>query len=283
MCCIIHREVGKDKIKTEYLEMILKINSDGWGCSYVTDKNKIITRKSMDMSKAIEYIRTLEKRDVEFIFHARYTTLGKTDVLNCHPFEIKDGVMFHNGQIKGTYLRRKFSDSWHFAITIKNYMQNRKWKIPTILEKFKERIGESRFAFLLNDGTIIKHGKWHEYGGIHYSKNNWYFRLSNKSQSSGSTQYSGGYSGYSMYEYMEMDEYSEYDYQKGFSEKSKGQAGIKPPLISEFEKAVSACQRNYITNVHIVNLTTSQLCLLIKDYHKQMLDFFLRESRGHIY
>lgn len=263
MCCIIHRERNTKEIKQEYLEMIMCINSDGWGCSHIENGN-IITKKSMDMNKAIKYIRILESKNIEFIFHARYTTLGKTNLANCHPYNIHNGVMFHNGQIKGNYWSKHFSDSWHFAISITKDLL-RKLPLEKILEKHKDDIGPSRFAFFFKNGKIVKHGVWHEVDGVHYSKVNWKWKLNSTSTGNYTSPYCG-YSGYESYGWENL-----YD--------NEGKTG---EVVSDFhyQNAVNSCKNNMIYKGLLRKLTIHEVCKLIKEYPDVFADFFYRRAKG---
>ena len=266
MCCIIHRKSGDKQIKQEYLEMIISINKDGWGCSYV-DNGKIITKKSMKMNQAINYIRNLEDKDIEFLFHARYTTLGKTNIDNCHPYDVRNGVMFHNGEIKGDYWNKNFSDSWHFAITISKFL-GRKFPLSSILEKFKERIGPSRLAFLFNDGSIVKYGDWHEVDGVSYSKINWKWRLYSNTRSNHRFEKHNSYGGWEQI----YDLYG-YDYDNDDDNNLNKNNGGK----TAYEKAVDSCNSLLLYPSVISNLTTDELCKLIKTYPDLFADYFYRK------
>lgn len=254
MCCIIHRKVGDNEIKTEYLEMILRINDDGWGCSYINN-GKIITKKSMEMPKAIDYIRKLEKKNVEFLFHARYTTLGKTDINNCHPYDVENGVMFHNGQISGEYWNKDFSDSWHFAITITKFLQ-RKFNLDAILEKFKDRIGESRLAFLFKDGTILKYGKWHDVDGVSYSKINWKNRINNN---------------YDYYGYMYEQYLDEYKQKENYS--------VSQNKYSPYQLAIKSCQETLIYPSMLRKLTQEEIGMLMLKFPDLFADYIYNRAR----
>ncbi|MCZ2442248.1 MAG: class II glutamine amidotransferase [Flavobacteriales bacterium] len=123
MCCIIHRPKGAPQIKEEYIRSIIIWNGDGWGISY-HNGNDIVISKSLDMKKVISKIRDLEKKDVEFLFHARYATHGKKDLINCHPYQVKPGVLFHNGTINTYIYDEDKSDTWHFAKLLNKRIKN---------------------------------------------------------------------------------------------------------------------------------------------------------------
>jgi predicted glutamine amidotransferase len=55
--------------------------------------------------------------DREIAIHFRWTTHGKTDMLNCHPYDVIPGfiAMMHNGVLHtGNAADKNKSDTWHF-------------------------------------------------------------------------------------------------------------------------------------------------------------------------
>lgn len=122
MCVIIHRLpkviIPEDKIVSACLT-----NPDGFGISILNDDRletvKIHESKGnnpKDIMKALE-----DAKDNEVYLHLRYTTAGKTNEDNCHPFQVFKGdnyeIQFmHNGTL-GAFSKGKdhdYSDTWHF-------------------------------------------------------------------------------------------------------------------------------------------------------------------------
>lgn len=168
MCCIIHRPKGAKEISLSDLERLIKVNSDGWGTSYFKDGH-IKVRKSLNMDEAIAQVRELEKEDVEFLFHVRYATHGLVTLENCHPFNLTDGVMFHNGKINVYCRDKKMSDTYYFSLKVNRFFRKNK-SLDWIINKFSTNLGASRTAFMSDKGEIVKFGKWHERDGCFYSK-----------------------------------------------------------------------------------------------------------------
>jgi len=122
MCVIIHREpnviIPEDKIVSACVT-----NPDGFGLSVLND-DRLETFKfkeeggnnPKDVLKALE-----DAKDKHVYLHLRYTTAGKTNELNCHPFQVFKGdnyeVQFmHNGTL-GAFSKGRdhdHSDTWHF-------------------------------------------------------------------------------------------------------------------------------------------------------------------------
>lgn len=193
MCCILHRPKGASKIAESNLKAINRINDDGWGISYIKDGILKVV-KSMDMDEATKQIRELEEQDIEFLYHARYATHGDKIVENCHPYNLCNGVMFHNGKIDVHCQNKKFSDTFYFSKKADKFLKKGK-TLDWLIKKFEANIGESRLAFMNNDGTIEKFGEWHDVDGCQYSKLNWQYTTSSSSDS----HWWDGYGGYTKY------------------------------------------------------------------------------------
>jgi hypothetical protein len=171
MCCIIHRPKGAKEIATYKLSAIICRNPHGWGLSYMKN-GKLQIVKSMSMKDATTRIRELEKDDIEFLFHARWATHGDKTIDNCHPFNVTNGVLFHNGKIDVFCKNKELSDTYHFSLKINALLRKGK-SIEWIIKKFRTKLGLSRLAFMGLDGTIIKFGEWHELDQCFYSKLDW--------------------------------------------------------------------------------------------------------------
>lgn len=198
MCCIIHRPKDASKVHLSDLEKIIRKNPDGWGISYIRD-GELFVEKSIDMTKAIDAIRKAEELNVEFLFHARWATHGEKNEKNCHPFPIHNGVMFHNGKMDLKGWNQKMSDSWHFSHKVTKLLQKKKKSLDFVTDKFKHLIRDSRLAFMLQDGTIIKYGKWHTIGGSFFSKLDWQYHTTTSSNNYSGGCYSSG-NGWSYWE-----------------------------------------------------------------------------------
>jgi hypothetical protein len=89
--------------KREYLENAAANNPDGFGFA-VHHGDRIVTGRSMESSGLIDrfYAEMSRSNHPIGMFHARFTTHGKTMLENNHPFRVdgrKDLVLAHNGML----------------------------------------------------------------------------------------------------------------------------------------------------------------------------------------
>ena len=169
MCVIIKRE-PKIIIPDEKLISACHVNSDGWGYS-VVDRGKLETKKFHDPkgTKPEDVIKALKDAEDNLLFlHLRFTTAGKTNTDNCHPFEVFKGdnyeVQFmHNGTLnkfsKGT--TDDYSDTYHFTQEILKPLVRAFYEVdgasvlanPTLKAILDEFQAASAFALYDNEGV----------------------------------------------------------------------------------------------------------------------------------
>lgn len=121
MCVIISREpqvlIPHDKLSSAAI-----VNPDGFGFSII-DRGKIETIHMFEVggNKATDIIKAFDDaKDHQCYMHLRYTTAGKSNIDNCHPFQSFKGdgyeVQFmHNGTL-GSFKQTAsdYSDTYHF-------------------------------------------------------------------------------------------------------------------------------------------------------------------------
>jgi len=104
MCLIIAKPKGRT-VPDSWMFNSWEHNSDSLGVSYFDDTgrqkiHKWVRPNKDKVRKAIRVIAGNKDRDV--LIHFRFSTHGKTDEANCHPFPLgKDAVIAHNGVIPG--------------------------------------------------------------------------------------------------------------------------------------------------------------------------------------
>lgn len=171
MCVIIKREPNI-VIPTEKIISACHVNPDGYGFS-VVDRGKIETIKVQQPggNESDQVLKLLEDaKDHDVYLHLRYTTAGKTNEANCHPFKAFAGDNFevqfmHNGTLskfsKGT--DHDHSDTWHFNEEFLKPLLLRFYEIDgagvlenpllkTILDEFR---GGSAFMLYDNEGNHL--------------------------------------------------------------------------------------------------------------------------------
>ena len=89
--------------KREYLVNASENNPDGYGFA-VHHGDNIVTGRSMKYEHLIDrfYAEMAKSENPIGVFHARYTTHGKTTLENNHPFRVdgrKDIILAHNGML----------------------------------------------------------------------------------------------------------------------------------------------------------------------------------------
>lgn len=217
MCVIIKRE-PKILIPDEKISSACHVNSDGWGIS-VIDRGKIVTQKFHDPkgTKPEDVIKALQEAEENLLFlHLRFTTAGKTNTDNCHPFEVFDGDNFqvqfmHNGTLS-KFNKGKgddFSDTYHFTQEILKPLVRAFYEVDgasvlsnptlkTILDEFRN---QSAFALYDSEGNslLCENSSCKQFEGWWASNEysfNRYHRTTNTASSMGDWEDNDNYSYY---------------------------------------------------------------------------------------
>lgn len=153
MCQIIYKPAGK-KFNWEYMNKAQKHNKDGYGVMWYEDGvAKSYTTMSFKTFKKV--LSAIE--GMTCVAHLRYSTVGKTTIDNCHPFEIPTGYMMHNGTIfslKGSYASAEAaSDSYKLSELLMNCDYE---KVSDLKPLIQHIIGSSinRLVFLEDSGEV---------------------------------------------------------------------------------------------------------------------------------
>ena len=243
MCLIITGQ--SSKVRSTLLDThgllsdIFTSNPDGIGFMYGTAKGLKVTKTlPKNLGDATAFIQRLPNDDREIAIHFRWTTHGKTDMLNCHPYDVIPGfiAMMHNGVLHtGNAADKNKSDTWHF---INDYLHTAVSSAPDLVydkgfvSMLEEFIGNNRFVFMNGEGRMqhVNFDQGIEHDDLWFS-NTYAWTPSRLIPSYKSAtmlksyKYTSAYGGYMDDEYDEMN-----DYNASF--------GIKP-------RGVSAHSANY--------------------------------------
>jgi len=125
--CVICAGIGNERPTRDELVRSCKANPDGFGWGAVVNIDNVptlLSGKSMDSIEAIldyESVFNEHGDNVQaHFFHARIATHGKSELRNCHPFEVSNSnhqtILAHNGVLPVTMSKSDWrSDSRVFA------------------------------------------------------------------------------------------------------------------------------------------------------------------------
>ena len=121
MCLII---LANDLKSLSYkdLETAYNRNSDGFGVMYMNKQNKFVSDKftPKNFTEVKNFFNVHKSQTNKMAIHFRFTTEGKTNKKNCHPFishQSSDRTigMMHNGpRLPIPLIHKNCSDTWHF-------------------------------------------------------------------------------------------------------------------------------------------------------------------------
>lgn len=172
MCVIIHNPKGKS-ISEDIIEKSERYNPDGFGIAYLDGDREV--RHTMNYAKAREHINSGRP----YVAHYRKTTVGGTNIHQCHPFIVKDRTTPIFGRVKQSHGKAH----WMFmngtvngfgCDTESDTCAISKWlgKVPQHSWENVLSMTEARFAVVTKKGKVIRTGEWFTHEGIDYSKNN---------------------------------------------------------------------------------------------------------------
>ena len=122
MCLIILVNDTK-ALSFKDMETAYKRNSDGFGIMYMNKENKFISEKFLPKNfNEVKNFFNIHKVNAkgQIAIHFRFTTEGKTNKKNCHPFisyrteERQIGMMHNGARLPIPLINKNYSDTWHF-------------------------------------------------------------------------------------------------------------------------------------------------------------------------
>lgn len=102
MCLALYKP-AKAKLNQDEMRTAFKANPDGAGFAYYDPalKRVIIQRGYFTFNDLWADLAPIMADNCPLILHYRWATHGDITVENCHPFELHDGALIHNGIISG--------------------------------------------------------------------------------------------------------------------------------------------------------------------------------------
>jgi gamma-glutamylcyclotransferase (GGCT)/AIG2-like uncharacterized protein YtfP len=162
MCVIIvKKQTGK--LDQSIATQALCYNPHGFGIQTLDDGQVYHT---MDIKEAQDWLQS----ERPYVFHSRLTTVGETNLENCHPVQVNEhNWLFHNGTVAVPHTwDKKKSDTRFVADTLR--------KTPWQSWKDILSLTPSRFVYTRKSKSgkmyVNRIGDWHEKDGVFYSKPN---------------------------------------------------------------------------------------------------------------
>lgn len=162
MCIILGKLKGQDDFTLEQINNAMSNNSDGSSITIIDNGKLLAMFKSVEQDKFLSYRSSIMEqykdkwKDFDVIYHFRIATNGSVCNDNCHPFENKHNILWHNGVISEFSADKTRVDSEQF---LNKYFTHNKFS-KEYFEKTCDRASSSKFV-VFNKDT----------GTIYYSKN----------------------------------------------------------------------------------------------------------------
>ena len=197
MCLLIYASPGATPSK-KHLRNAGANNPDGFGFAFAVG-NDIIRHRTMDLEEAVAKFHEIRAKHTKShaIFHARITTHGKTNIDNCHPFMVDDGIVLgHNGMLPieakdGKSDTRLFAEEWLPSLGVKEVLDD-----PTEFAELEKFASGSKLCVLSVDSRLDKPvylvneklGHWKN--GVWYSNNSYQYEWFSRSATGWGRPYS---------------------------------------------------------------------------------------------
>ena len=199
MCLALYKPAKATLSKTE-MATAFKANPDGAGFAYYDPalRQVVIQRGYFTFDSLWADLEPIMQDKCPLILHFRWATHGEVNIDNCHPFQLSDGALIHNGIISGLgnkytytsankyytppttgvcddggYCDDDRSDTREF---VEDYLSGMHVNALRSAKKLIEfSIGYSKLATIHNDGSVIifneSMGHWRN--GVWYSNHSY--------------------------------------------------------------------------------------------------------------
>ena len=198
MCLLIYASPGSTPTK-KALRTAGANNPDGFGFAFAIGR-KIVRHRSMNLNDTIELFHEMraEHPKAHAMFHLRITTHGATNIDNCHPFVVDEGIVLgHNGMLPikekdGKSDTRQFAEEWLPELGVEKVLDN-----PSEFAELEKFAQGSKLCVLSVDERLQKPVYLVNEAFGHWEKGVWYSNHSYKYSRTYSTYgYSGGWNNY---------------------------------------------------------------------------------------
>ena len=248
MCLIVlvndKKSFNKDDLKTAY-----RRNQNGMGVMYVNKNNEFVSDKFLpkNENEVINFYNLHASNTNKIAIHLRFTTQGKTNKKNCHPFISykKDnhfiGLMHNGARLPIPLHNKNFSDTWHYNEYLKNLFQHNPKLIfnKDFQRELEDHIGTEKLIFLDSKSKqfiIINELEGNYQGSNWYSNEYWQDtpKISYLSDNDNQLNYYGNNDNFNGWNYLDDDkkeilEPYLYDY-----DKEKPKRYLDTHLLDEF-------------------------------------------------
>lgn len=159
MCLAIYKPEKVRLIRAD-LKRAFDANSDGAGFAYYDNSQQrvIIEKGFFSFNEFWRAFQEVQRDNLKAIVHFRFATHGSVDTDNCHPYELNDGALIHNGIIDCVSSAEAYYSRYTTSSPSKYYEG---W------DKYEDIDGDP--VFDRNTGTVTgtydKNGDWYESAG----------------------------------------------------------------------------------------------------------------------
>jgi predicted glutamine amidotransferase len=177
MCIAILAKPGV-KLPADLLRQAFTANRHGAGIAFVRAGKVVIQKGFFDSElwvKRYEEVYEEVGATSPIVLHARIATLGRVCRENCHPFNIKNGALVHNGVLWSSTFgagqqaeksdTREFAERMHNNLTFDDVNEDK--------SKVEKAIGYNKMVLLYDDGRYIilneQNGSWDPTGNVWFS------------------------------------------------------------------------------------------------------------------